>query len=426
MKIKNISILLLSIFVILGCNQKPEKQSTTKDPIIIQIPELTSAKVLLLSDVCESVRLVPLETTEVCIIGQVREIKSYRDRFFIRDYSDSRPILEFDSTGKFITQIGGIGNGPGEYPQSGGMAINHALDQILISNPARKNILHYDFDGNFIKDSKVNLYFRSFGVADKDLFYINVDDRKNSRLSEAQKSKFLLVNNSGEIVFNAFNKKLDLVFSCLSEPNIENSTVLFFPAFESSIFEYHDQVLSEKYRFDFGKHAIPETFIENTPLDELDRALRKTDYARISTMIETTSHLYFSLIFKGMVYQCFYSKKSKNLVWGNVIINDLYGLATGFGPQTLNGDKLIAYFSPVSIEYLREGLGNQLPSPDFIREMYIKRAKENPRLSGKDLANYIEDLKRGKFNIDQKEFELIQSIDIKDNPYILEYSLRNF
>lgn len=421
------SVLILILFLIihLGCTSESNPASDSELPLTIKIPRINANMLLLYSDIFESVKLISLESGENCLIGNIRDIKCSDNRFFIKEYDDSKVILEFDNEGKFVTQIGGIGQGPGEYVSVSDIALDPWQNQIIISNPSRKNLQYYDFNGNYIKDVKVDLYFRSFTLCDKDNYFINVDDRGNSRL-DVHAGKLLLINNMGEVLFSAFSERLEYTYSHLSSLNVSTKKVLYHPAYSTSIYEIEDQTVTEKYSFDFGQHAIPDAYLSSMPEQELDRALRKTEYARISSMLETKSHLLFMLIFKGMVYQCYYSKKSQKVMMGNVLINDLYGLAGGMFPLSTQGNKLITSLSPAQMLFYSENLGNSRPSSSAIQEIYNDMFKKNPRLSAKDLSKYIAEIKRGKFNMTNEEFSFIQSIDENDNPIIMELTLKDF
>ena len=72
---------------------------------------------LLLSDIVEDVEYVKLETTDDCLVAgnsKVRIFAADEDIYIFNNYSDEK-LLRFDrETGKFITQIGSLGQGPKE------------------------------------------------------------------------------------------------------------------------------------------------------------------------------------------------------------------------------------------------------------------------------------------------------------------------
>lgn len=72
---------------------------------------------LLLSDIVEDVEYVKLETTDDCLVAgnsAARIFATDEDIYILNNYSDDK-LLRFDrETGKFITQIGSLGQGPKE------------------------------------------------------------------------------------------------------------------------------------------------------------------------------------------------------------------------------------------------------------------------------------------------------------------------
>lgn len=58
--------------------------------------------------------LVPLETTDSCLLMGVDKVVAFENRLYVFD--SQRPVLyEFDEEGRFVRQISRKGNGPGEY-----------------------------------------------------------------------------------------------------------------------------------------------------------------------------------------------------------------------------------------------------------------------------------------------------------------------
>ena len=76
--------------------------------------------------------------------------------FFTRTYigvqSDDLPFKLFDrATGKFIRNIGAIGQGPGEYQWIYHVVMDEENDRIYLNCTMDPGILEYDFAGNFLK-----------------------------------------------------------------------------------------------------------------------------------------------------------------------------------------------------------------------------------------------------------------------------------
>lgn len=73
------------------------------------------------SVIADSLAYVPLETSSNCLIKYVNQIGLDDKNIFIRD---DKKVLRFSIDGKFICNIGNIGEGPGEYICCGGFDID--------------------------------------------------------------------------------------------------------------------------------------------------------------------------------------------------------------------------------------------------------------------------------------------------------------
>ena len=115
MKQKNkifVVFLLLVLLCLYACEK--EKESLSVDGLVI---DLTTAihKPIFYSDVFDKIEYIKLETTPDCLI----ESNSYvhlTDKYIVAFYHKSQSAYLFDrKTGKFIKQIGRMGQGPNEY-----------------------------------------------------------------------------------------------------------------------------------------------------------------------------------------------------------------------------------------------------------------------------------------------------------------------
>ena len=115
--------IVLSLLTSCSSKQKPqqvqdENKQLEKSFYTIDLSKDFSGsdnQTLLLSDIVEDVEYVKLETTEDCLLaGTDRVFITKDDIYNLNNYSDYK-LLRFDrKTGKFISQIGSIGQGPKE------------------------------------------------------------------------------------------------------------------------------------------------------------------------------------------------------------------------------------------------------------------------------------------------------------------------
>ena len=108
------------LFTLFSCTEnKTGRNIATSSPepandLIVIKPELTGSTDA--TQLFRNIRLVPLETTPECLIGSIDRMQVYEERIFIQD-GMSNALLTFDLNGKFLSKIGAVGHGPGEYVQ---------------------------------------------------------------------------------------------------------------------------------------------------------------------------------------------------------------------------------------------------------------------------------------------------------------------
>jgi hypothetical protein len=94
----------------------------------------------------ESVRFIPLETTDQSLIGRtIGKIKKINNKYYVS--TNRKELLEFDENGLFLRKIGRIGAGPGEYKELCDYDV-FENGNILIEDA--KKLIFYDEDGKYL------------------------------------------------------------------------------------------------------------------------------------------------------------------------------------------------------------------------------------------------------------------------------------
>lgn len=108
-------VLSLSIFLLYSCS-KQEQVTSVKKIIFNEEANPDFFNTL-------TYNFIPLETNDSCLFSEIREIEIVDNKIYIIDNKRSG-LLVFDISGKFITKIGNLGNGPGEYVTPSNFNIN--------------------------------------------------------------------------------------------------------------------------------------------------------------------------------------------------------------------------------------------------------------------------------------------------------------
>lgn len=166
------TILFFSLLLLIACTGKKTTEENAapenKGPQVINLEEAISqpSEDVPLSEAVRELRIVPLETTAECLVGNVESIQIMGDDIFVLDLQSG--ILRFSKDGKFLNKIGTRGQGPGEYLYAKGLLTNEAAGEIGIqeSSGVADMVKWYGLDGKFLREQpaeKQLLYYGSNG-----------------------------------------------------------------------------------------------------------------------------------------------------------------------------------------------------------------------------------------------------------------------
>ena len=112
-----------------------------------------------LSEIIDSIKIIPLETTDNSLIGFLSELKYDDGYFFVQD-GYNRLVSVFDDNGSFLRQLTRKGNGPGEvrYPES--FSLDKIHKEVWISN--NNNFMRFDYQGKYLGHRNYSLSFSDF------------------------------------------------------------------------------------------------------------------------------------------------------------------------------------------------------------------------------------------------------------------------
>lgn len=98
-------ILVASLVAMLAACNKERSSGLINPQLVVELDETN------LSDLIDTIRFVPLETNDGCLIGRIKQIKRRNNTFYI--LADDR-VMKFDDKGQFKGVITKIGEGPDE------------------------------------------------------------------------------------------------------------------------------------------------------------------------------------------------------------------------------------------------------------------------------------------------------------------------
>jgi hypothetical protein len=184
MKKKNI-IFVICVFIFFSCGH--DNIPETKALYVMNVDNLKHQDTIYASSFFKNVRTIILEDHDAAIMGEIRDIQVFDNYIFVLDEWRAKKLFVFDKNGKYLRQIGHLGQGPGEYLRPDDFCIDTAKREIYILDNDSRKVHKYNLDdGKFI--SSINLtgdtYCFSISFA-YDRLYIKItyfDQQKNDNM----------------------------------------------------------------------------------------------------------------------------------------------------------------------------------------------------------------------------------------------------
>lgn len=141
---KKIFFFISFIFSFSACSQK---EVTSEYPVVDLVGSVGKYQRVYCSDLFSSIDLVPLETKEECLVKYTPFPKIILKDSVI--FISGSSLYAFDTSGKFLNQIGTKGQGPQEYLHTTRFFLNSDTPAIYIED--LRKIVEYDFSRNYIR-----------------------------------------------------------------------------------------------------------------------------------------------------------------------------------------------------------------------------------------------------------------------------------
>jgi hypothetical protein len=138
--------------ICVSCNQTDRKSDSTS-MLVCNAGEISGGtREFLLSELTDAIDVVRLETGDNCLVKNIWKVFVTDSYIGVLEH-DMRPYKLFDRKGRFIAQIGAVGQGPQEYTGVISSFIDEAAGRIYLSEFFNANrLLCYDLTGKHIEN----------------------------------------------------------------------------------------------------------------------------------------------------------------------------------------------------------------------------------------------------------------------------------
>mgnify|MGYP006288657929 CR=1 FL=1 len=273
----------MAFWIVSACSTAPESKENSRKINI----DLSSEKSIGLSEICENVQYIHLETSDECLVDYIRDLVVKDSLIYL---STNKQVYKFNTKGRFISTIGRYGKGPGEYPGIGSGGFDVDDNRIVVQPNALKTIV-YDLDGNLLEEIKQEkCALLAIKLHNNNLYWANPFPR------------FLSHNNFSLMAYDFSDKKYSHYLDRSGYKMEEDKSIPLLLGV--NLYSFHDTIsywerkFHTVYRMVDGK-VIPRyifNFDNREPCDYQgfrDRVSDVLDYNIMFTMHETDNYFFF-------------------------------------------------------------------------------------------------------------------------------------
>ena len=368
---------LLLLCLIYSCSNMDKGRVEKGHPSVINLSDNPdSSTYFSVADNIQSLDVMNLETSEKSIISEawgIERILKINSRFFILD-AKYMSVKVFDTSGKFLFNIGKLGKGKGAFVRIEDMQYYFSHNSLLVLCNSPAKLMEFTLDGQLIKETPIQFYATSFAFQSFNsfIFYVNQNKSKESG------NKNILITDS---CFSIKERMLDMPSTLSTSVKFSggifsvNGDVYFNPAFSNIYYLSKKDTLLPTFQVDYGSRKIPAETPEGYLMDNL-----KNYGFQYNSFIKTKDFVGFNYHSSNIVSSAFYNINSRNIMTTNEKRDSLNLLFSNLMFQ--KGDTIISVLdlnrlSPFIVRN-KENIRHRFP--EFLQKIKIKDSNQKPVL----------------------------------------------
>ena len=246
---------------IASCSKSKEASMSELETITI---DYENGPLVCFDSIVSDIKFIKLETKENNMIGNIYKMLITNDRIIIADKFNSKSVHLFDISGKHISKLSNLGNGPQEFLNITDIDITPS-GLIAIKDNYKDILLYYNMDGEFVKKEDIleggsDIAFIDDHIIAHEIFQSFIPERfKGASLCIAEDNKIrtLFGKDGGKIgVMNI--SRANTMFNY-------NGNVYYNPSWEKIMYRITSDSIQARY------------LIELKPDDLLDHKFETTE-----------------------------------------------------------------------------------------------------------------------------------------------------
>ena len=387
--------LLIPVFFSPSCTRisGPAEESKEQGLYVVDLDDketMDQGDVFQHSILYKGVKTIVLETNESCLIGEVTKIRVSDQFIFILDARIAKSLYVFDKDGRFVRQIGNLGNGPGEYNTPSDFTIDRKNNVVYILNSYPNRINKYDATtGRFIQAINLEGDVRSYNIeyaGDGKLYA----DAYFSNHSDENYLLRVIEESSGKEVahyLNVMEYNKGISNTNTSHNNVfhfrENGNVVFAQWFMDHIVEITKDRVSSLVDIK-GKDVVTaediKTAREKEPLRYMNEIFQLNKYYGTMDFVESGNHILFHYLKGFSLFTILLDKQTNKSkcyggIWDDLLSKSAPSPSFALGCSDSGG---VYYYTPSSLTFqLKTAANNGALRPDLDRLDDLKNIAED-------------------------------------------------
>lgn len=204
---------------VFGCGSSGKNSDDRGGEIVVEYVAEDQPEPLDVDRFFSEITIVPLETVDESLISDILAVELIDSLVFVRD--DHRLLL-FDTRGKFISEIGQKGRGPGEYIGLQAFFVDRHNRTVTIIDYMKRLLLTYGFDGRFLSSTEIPAEWFDWCY------------------------HATLLDDNNILVFNKYNREHNMAYTLMNIGDLDRS----------EHFLSYDPVRIENYLYQFARHPM--------------------------------------------------------------------------------------------------------------------------------------------------------------------------
>lgn len=260
--------------VLLVCSCKKEKP---QDGNVIRFDLEPEAVNIHSTALIKDCKIIPLETNDSVLIGEIDKVMVHHDRLYVGDFSQTNAIYIFDMQGKFLHKISRQGRGGEEYLALNDMFIDPHTGELKLLSRVDRRILAFSEDGKVFRGvQKMPKMFMEFVPSSSG--YLGF----SANYSEDRGNPFNIWSLDKDLKITGKEFRINPDWESTWSKNVAvfsnfRDTVCYIPAFEDfGVYKFDGDHFTLAYRFDFGKNQVPGKTMSYDEYSEYSRT--RPDY----------------------------------------------------------------------------------------------------------------------------------------------------